>query len=127
MVVMKKHREGTCVGILEVIAEVEKLAGQRNGFASVSLVIVSDKDFKSGQKLLNCRLEHAEPQGLKPDVRVVEFLNGWLNEQDFHGSNLGAPAKSRPSRHPGPSTSLRINSSRGPEALGIPGFRLPPE
>jgi hypothetical protein len=41
-----------------------------------------------GQELLGCRLEHAEPQGLKPDVRVVEILNGWLNEQDLHDGTL---------------------------------------
>jgi hypothetical protein len=84
MVVMKKRREGTCVGILEVIAEVGKLAGQRNGFASVSLMIVPDKDLDVGEEFPGYGLEHAKPQGLKPDVRVVEFLNGRLNEQDFH-------------------------------------------
>jgi hypothetical protein len=48
-----------------------------------------------GQELLGCRLEHAEPQGLKPDVRVVEILNGRLNEQDFHYIGLDAPGRSQ--------------------------------
>jgi len=41
-----------------------------------------------GEEFPGYGLEHAEPQGLKPDVRVVEFLNGWLNEQDFHETKL---------------------------------------
>jgi hypothetical protein len=36
------------------------------------------------EKFLDCRLEHAQPQGLKADVRVVEILNGRLKEKDFH-------------------------------------------
>jgi hypothetical protein len=88
MVVMKKHREGTRVGIFEILAEVGKVAGQRNGFASATLVIVTDEDLNVRQEFFGCGLEHAEPQGLKPDVRVVEILNGWLDEQDFHETDL---------------------------------------
>jgi len=54
-------------------------------------VIVFDSHLHVGQELLGCRLEHAEPQGLKPDVCVVEILNWRLNEQNFHVLYAGGP------------------------------------
>jgi hypothetical protein len=45
----------------------------------------------------------------------------------FHDIENDILARSRQSRHPGPSTSLRINSSEGPEGLVFPGFRLSQE
>jgi len=91
MVVMEEGGEGTRVSMPEVLAEVGKVGRQRNGFAPVPLVIVLDYDLDVGKKFLGCSLEHAESQGLKPDVRVVEILNGRLNEKDLHkiGEDMG--------------------------------------
>jgi hypothetical protein len=87
MVIMKKGGERARVGIPEVLAEVGKLGRQRDGFPTVPLVIVPDNDLNAGKELSRCRLEHAETQGLKPDVRVVEILDWRLDQQDLH--NIG--------------------------------------
>jgi hypothetical protein len=84
MVVMEKGGEGTRVRIPEVLAEVGKTGGQRNAFASMSLVIVPYGDLDVGKELLGRSLEHAEAQGLKSDVRVVKILNRRLNQKNFH-------------------------------------------
>jgi hypothetical protein len=84
---MKKAGKGTGVRTPEELAEVGKLGGQRDGFSPMSLVIVPDNDLNVGKKLPCCRLEHAETQGLKPDVRVVEILDWRLDKQDLH--NIG--------------------------------------
>jgi hypothetical protein len=84
MVVVKERGEGTCVGMLEVLTEVGKLGGQRNGFASVPLVIVSDHDLDVGQKLSGRPLEHAKPKRLKANACVVKVLNRRLDQDNFH-------------------------------------------
>ncbi|EFK96093.1 hypothetical protein LDC_1887 [sediment metagenome] len=61
MVIMEKGGERTRVRILEVLAQIGKLGGQRNGFAAVPLVIVPDKELDVGKELSYCRLEHAQP------------------------------------------------------------------
>jgi hypothetical protein len=69
-------------------------------------VIVLDGNLDVREEFLGYCLEHAEPQGLKPDVRVVEILNWRLNEQNFHCTNLDAPA----TRPPAVTPALRLLS-----------------
>ena len=85
---------------LEVFLEVTNQSDQRNGFSSVPLVIVPDNYLDVGKVLFCCRLEQAQTQGLKPDVRVVKILNRRLDEQSFHCTNLDAPATSPPAVTP---------------------------
>jgi hypothetical protein len=65
--------------------------------------------------------------GRNPVTQAHDLNKYRMSNKAYRMTKFDALEKSHQSRHPGPSTSLRINSSRGPELLVFPGFRLSPE
>ncbi len=75
-----KGRERAGIGKSVILFEIGQFHWEGDGFPAMALVVVLDDHLNTRHVFLENRLEHAEPKRLEPDVRVIEILNGRLNQ-----------------------------------------------
>jgi len=86
MEVVPEGGKGAQILVCIIRPQITEVFRQRDGSPAAAVMAIQDLDLHVGQVPSRGRLEHAESQGLKPDLGVVEILDGGLDEKNFHES-----------------------------------------